>query len=81
MLQKETVTISGSNLKLEYYDKLGGNRQLVEDTLYIPEASNEKTLDAFFKHENRLYILQFTIAETSAGMTVTEMTGSYDRVI
>ena len=64
MHQKETVAISQDNLKVKYYDKLGGNRQLEENTLYIPEASNEKTLDAFFKHDNCLYILQFTIAET-----------------
>ena len=27
------------------------------------EASNEKTIDAFFKHKSCLYLLQFTIAE------------------
>jgi hypothetical protein len=64
MRQKETVTISRNDFKVKYYDKLGGKWYLRENTLYIPEASNERCLDAFFKHGNYLYILQFTIADT-----------------
>jgi hypothetical protein len=64
MREKETVTIGRDNLKVKYYDKPGGSEKLEENTLYIPEAPNEKSIDAFFKHKGCLYILQFTIAET-----------------
>jgi hypothetical protein len=35
-----------------------------ENALYILQASNEKPLDASFKHRSCLYILQVTIADT-----------------
>jgi hypothetical protein len=58
--QPETVDIAGGDLRVKYYNKPG---QLEENTLYIPEASNEKSLDAFFIYKSYLYIIQFTIAE------------------
>ena len=61
--QLETVDIDVQDLCIKYYNKPDGNGQLEENTLYIPEASNEKSLDAFFMHKSCLYILQFTIAE------------------
>jgi len=33
------------------------NEKLEENTLYMPEASNEKSIDAFFKHNGCLYLL------------------------
>jgi hypothetical protein len=62
--EKETVTIGRDHLKVKYYDKTHGSGKFEENILYIPEAQNEKSLDAFFKHKECLYILQFTIAET-----------------
>ena len=61
--QEETVVIDAKDLRVQYYYKSDGNRQLEEDTFYIPEALNEKCLDAFFTHNGYLHILQFTIAE------------------
>jgi len=63
MHEKEAVTVNRDDLKV---DKLDGNRQLEENTHYILEAPNEKSLDAFFKHNSCLYILQFTIADTQS---------------
>ena len=59
----EGVDINLEDLKIEYF-KSGGNGQLKENTLYIPESPNAESLDAFFLHKLCLYILQFTIAET-----------------
>ena len=59
----ECVDIDLEVLKIEYF-KPGGDRRLKQNTLYIPESSNEEALDAFFLHKLCLYILQFTIAET-----------------
>jgi len=45
MHQKETVTISRDDLKVENYDKLGGNGRLVEDTLYLPRLRCPSTTE------------------------------------
>jgi hypothetical protein len=58
------LTLNQKNSASVYYDQPDRNGRLEEHTLYIPEASNEKSLDAFFKHKSCLYILQFTIADT-----------------
>jgi len=75
--QPETVDIAGGDLCVKYYDNPDGNAQLEENTLYIPEASNEKSLDAFFMHKSCLYILQFTIAEEHSVKPVDDFFSRY----
>jgi hypothetical protein len=75
--QPETVDIDVRDLRIKYYDKPDGNGQLEENTLYIPEASNEKSLDAFFMHKSCLYILQFTIAEEHSVKPVDDFFSRY----
>ena len=63
MVDQETVEIKKDNLSIKRHDKSDSNEILKENILYMPEATNEKAIDAFFKLNGCLYILQFTIAE------------------